>query len=352
LKEFYILKADNFTPLSRTPWAGDAISSGLKSMFSSKLQKIGESWEFSCDPSFPSQIKDSEDTLINLIELHPEACLGSSEVIPTCEILLKIINAASPLSVQVHPTDKDSNLAINECGKPESWLILDANEGAGIYLGFSKTLTKDEIRKAMKSGEDCSNLLNFIPVKQGDYFEISPGLVHAIAPGTVILEPQRILPGKSGKTYRMWDWGRKYDKNGNLNQRNGSPRELHLEESLSIIDPTAQTGERFLKELKRQPAETFQEFGRVLTYPKNEYYQIICIEISELKSFQIEINGGYAVLLNGIESLELESSKLRESIIKGECVFIPAKTKKLKIKPKSQGSIYLTIPHSASLSWG
>ena len=47
-------------------------------------------------------------------------------------------------------------------------------------------------------------------VKPGDYFEIEPGVTHAIGPGVTLLEPQRIIKGQSGKTYRLWDWGRKY----------------------------------------------------------------------------------------------------------------------------------------------
>ena len=136
-----LLAADNFTPLERTPWAGDKIGKNFKSNLvsgaSGKL--IGESWEFSCDPAFPSRLADSDVYLGDLVKQYPVECLGarSQGEAGFCEVLVKLLNANKPLSLQVHPDDDDPVLKDHECGKPESWLVLDAEPGAGIYLGFS-----------------------------------------------------------------------------------------------------------------------------------------------------------------------------------------------------------------------
>ena len=69
-----------------------------------------------------------------------------------------------------------------------------------------------------------SELLNYVPIKAGDFFRIDPGTVHAIRTGTLILETQQ----SSDITYRVYD----YDRLGD----DGKPRDLHLAQSLEVID--------------------------------------------------------------------------------------------------------------------
>src|SRR6478735_3866269 len=137
------LSPDLFTPLTRTPWAGRRIAELYKKdiLPAAVQEPIGEAWEVSCDPDFPSQILGYDVSLLELINQKPEAMLSPEYVRengPSCEILIKLLNADDPLSVQVHPEDGDRSLKPEECGKPESWLVLDAAPGAGLYLGFSR----------------------------------------------------------------------------------------------------------------------------------------------------------------------------------------------------------------------
>ena len=104
----------------------------------------------------------------------------------------------------------------------------------------------------LEKDEDLRPVLQFVPVKPGDYFEIQPGVPHAIGPGLVLLEPQRIVFGKSGKTYRFWDWGRRYDEHGRVDQAHGKARPLHVAEALRIINPMKQVGDNFVSALRRQ----------------------------------------------------------------------------------------------------
>ena len=195
-----LLRPDNFLPLARTPWAGSTIAAKYKSDLvpESAGKKIGEAWEFSCDPSFPSKLKDYPVTLSELFLARAPEIFGPANSDKRCELLVKLINASDPLSVQVHPRDDDPDLKSNECGKPESWYVLDAEPGAGIYLGFSRKMSRDELRQGLLSG-NSRELLQFVAVKPGDYFEIEPGVAHCVGPGVTLLEPQRVVEGLSGK---------------------------------------------------------------------------------------------------------------------------------------------------------
>ncbi len=94
-------------------------------------------------------------------------------------MLIKYIDAAQNLSVQVHPDDAYAKANEGDNGKTEMWYITSADEGAGIYCGFKRDTNKDEFLAKVKDGT-VEELLNFIPVKSGDCFLIEAGTVHTI----------------------------------------------------------------------------------------------------------------------------------------------------------------------------
>ena len=150
-------------------------------------------------------------------------------------VLIKFIDAKGDLSVQVHPSDGYALKYENSFGKTEMWYIVEAEEGAGIYLGFNRDVTKEEYETAIKE-KRLTELLNFYEVKAGDCFFIPSGTIHAIGKGCLICEIQQ----NSNLTYRVYDYGRK-DKNGN-------ERELHIEKALKVtnlnkFEPTLFEGE-------------------------------------------------------------------------------------------------------------
>jgi mannose-6-phosphate isomerase len=138
-------------------------------------------------------------------------------------VLVKFIDAQDKLSVQVHPSDEYALKHENSLGKTEMWYIVDADEGAGIYLGFKESTTKEEFANAISNGTLCS-LLNFINVKPGECYFIPAGTIHAIGSGCIICEIQQ----NSNVTYRVFDYKRK-DKDGN-------ERELHIDNALAVTD--------------------------------------------------------------------------------------------------------------------
>lgn len=279
-----LLAPDNFTSRRRTPWAGQDIHSRYKKLHTTETW-IGESWEVSCDPDFPSQVVRPKgdpihQTLQQAISANPEALISPLLAQnwgkdASCPILVKLINAASPLSVQVHPTDDNQDLKPNECGKPESWLILHAQPGSGIYIGLQRPWTKSSLREALTTGKFFAADLHFVPVQEGDYFELTPGVLHAIGPGITLLEPQRIKFGKSGKTYRVWDWNRRYDSNGNEDLIDGTPRDLHIDQALKLFDPAMQHGRDFARSTIRHGTRSHPaKDTNLLTYPSNENYTV------------------------------------------------------------------------------
>jgi len=229
-KKAAVLAPDNFTPPRRTPWGGRRITERYKAHLGIPPTQVGESWELSVEPDFPSHLRDGRP-LAEVIDAEPEAWVGPGRA--STSLLVKLLDAASPLSVQIHPADDDPHLAPGESGKPESWYVLDADEGAGLYLGLEEGVDEAAMRAAIEGREDVSKLLTFVPVRPGDFFVIDAGTPHAIGPGLTLVEPQRVAPGSRGLTYRYWDWNRTYDPEGKPDP-DGSPRTLHVDEALRV----------------------------------------------------------------------------------------------------------------------
>jgi len=226
-----LLEADRFTPPTRTPWGGHRIRR-LKGLDAGPV--VGESWEFSIEPSFPSELVSG----LRLDELFPETPL-----------LVKLLDAQQALSVQIHPSDDDPGLAPDEAGKPEAWYIVSHEPGAGIYLGLAPHATPEGMRAAIEQGDDVSELLTFVPVRAGDFICIDAGTPHCIGAGVFLVEPQRVSPGRRGVTYRYWDWNRTYDAQGKRDPA-GEPRALHREQALRVTRWDLPRGEALLDEVR------------------------------------------------------------------------------------------------------
>lgn len=144
-------------------------------------------------------------------------------------LLIKIIDAKSDLSIQVHPDDAYAAVHENgSFGKMECWYILDCPKGASLVVGHNAR-TKEELVD-MVENKKWGELIREIPVKKGDFIQIDPGTVHAIKGGLTLLETQQ----NSDITYRVYDYDR---------LSNGKPRELHVKQSLDVITVPAKPAE-------------------------------------------------------------------------------------------------------------
>lgn len=190
----------------------------------SDLDVVSELWELAVRDNEQCLIVSGIDQGKTLKEVIRDSDIGENgKSFPYFPLLIKLIDAKENLSVQVHPSDDYALKKENSFGKCEMWYIIDADEGSGLYVGLNKDYTKNEIKEKLNNGT-LLDALNFFKVKQGDYFVINPGTIHAIGKGVRLLEIQQ----NSDLTYRLFDYNR-LDKNG-------LPRELHIEKSLDVID--------------------------------------------------------------------------------------------------------------------
>lgn len=234
-----LLRADNFAPPARTPWGGTRIARDYKQRWlaaGSEDALIGESWEISVEPDFPARLEDGT-LLSEHIASAPEAWLGDEyrRGRSGTALLVKLIDTFEPLSLQIHPSDDYAGLSPDESGKPESWYVVAREQGAGLFLGFRAGTREQDVRDALLGKGSMRELLHFVPVEPGDFFVIDAGMPHAIGAGLTLVEPQHVMPGRRGVTYRYWDWDRRYDAVGRPSAE-GEPRPLHVEHALRVTD--------------------------------------------------------------------------------------------------------------------
>lgn len=235
----FLLRADNFTPAARTPWGGHHLANHYKFTLLDDAwrgQPIGESWELSAGDELGSTDTHGA-TLRDRLASNPDAFLGdeAKSGANTTALLVKLLDAADDLSVQIHPFDHDPQLAPDEAGKSEAWLVIRADEDAAIYLGLREGVDEARMRHVLETGGDASALLRRWSVRPGDFFVVEPGTPHAIGRGVTLVEPQTATAGKRALTYRYWDWNRRYDQEGKLDPA-GQPRPLHVERALAVTN--------------------------------------------------------------------------------------------------------------------
>jgi len=153
----------------------------------------------------------------------PEALLGAGAAAPGSPLLIKVLFAKEKLSVQVHPDDAMAQKYGEPRGKTECWYALAAEPGAEVAVGLKPGVTLEEVREGIHDGT-LEASLRMIPVAEGDLIFVDAGTVHAIWPGSVLLETQQ----NCDLTYRMYDYGR--------------PRELHIEKSLEATKLETRAG--------------------------------------------------------------------------------------------------------------
>jgi len=215
-----------FQPLFKERvWGGRRLAEHFQKPLPAAV-RIGESWEITDRPEGVSVITNGPlagHDLRWLMEHHGSALMGRSvrpgERFPW---LIKLLDAADDLSLQVHPP---AHKAAELGGEPktELWFIADAAEGAKIYTGLRPGVTRDEFARRAGDGTvaDCFHVH---PVRAGDAMFLPSGRVHALGGGNLVFEVQQ----NSDTTYRVFDWNRV--------GLDGRPRELHLEPSLASID--------------------------------------------------------------------------------------------------------------------
>lgn len=186
-----------------------------------------ESWEAVDHGDDQSMVADGAwagKTLGELVADHGQALFGRHHPQPQFPLLFKFLDAERTLSVQVHPNDAQGALLDPpDLGKTEAWVVLAAAPGAKIYAGLKPGVDRATLERELAAGT-CDNCLHEFEPQVGDCVFIKAQTVHAIGAGLLIGEIQQ----SSNTTYRLFDWNRV--------DADGKPRQLHIQESLDVID--------------------------------------------------------------------------------------------------------------------
>ena len=273
-------------PLTFSPVFQDYIWGGrnLGTKLGRKLPPgiVAESWEISGHPDAPTAVENGPlagQTLPQLLETWGEQLVGShSREMLACNkfpLLIKLLDANKPLSVQVHPEDDYARIHENgDLGKTEMWYILHAEPGAELIYGLRANVTPQIFREQLEAGtlETC---LHRLPVKAGDAVFIPAGSIHAILEGIVLAEIQQ----NSNTTYRVYDWNR--------TGSNGKPRPLHVDKAMDVINFAQIEPGPYIPEV----VETGPGFERTII-SKSRYFVVEKLTFEQAgRSFEGNCNG-------------------------------------------------------------
>lgn len=275
-------------------WGGNRLKTEYHKQCEEEI--LAETWELSCHPDGPSRIAEGAfigRTLSEYIQIKGRRVLGSNCLgFPDFPILIKLIDAEKPLSIQVHPNNTYALEREHQYGKTEMWYILEAKPGAFLYYGFRHEVSEAEFRSRILDNT-LPQVLNAIPVHKGDVFYIPAGTLHAIGEGITLAEVQQ----NSNLTYRVCDYGRL--------GTDGRPRPLHIEEAIQVT--------------KRMPVKHEYNFGGHLA--RNMYFTVDHLKAGQEMNCDEE---SFASLL----ILEGEGAVCcgKEKIVcrKGDSLFVPA----------------------------
>ncbi|KYG83313.1 type I phosphomannose isomerase catalytic subunit [Roseivirga echinicomitans] len=315
-KYLYPLKFD--TIFKEKIWGGTKIRDVLGKDFS-PLKNCGETWEISGVEGNLSKVSEGPlqgMTIPEITALFKEEFVGKKvyeKYGNNFPLLIKFIDAAKDLSIQVHPNDKLAKERHNSLGKTEMWYVMQADKGAKLISGFSKDTSKEEYLEYLNSGR-LLDILNEEPVKAGDAFYLPAGRVHTIGKGLLIAEIQQ----SSDITYRIYDFDRADEQ--------GNKRELHREEAIDALDYNAYSNYKI---------QVQKSLNEVVPLVESEYFQTNLLDFST-GIIREHYNKDSFVIYVCVEG-EAEITTLGQTakIRVGNAVLVPQKFPEVHIKTNS-----------------
>lgn len=305
-----------FAPiLKHQIWGGDKIRNIYRHDIP-HMEKVGESWDVSALGDDDSEVTNGfleGNSLKDLIEVYMGDLVGDriySKYGVDFPILLKIIDAKEPLSIQVHPGQMEADGVLRN-GKNEIWYILDAEPGAYVIAGFNRYVSKPEFVEHIHNNT-LDEVLNRISVKRGDMVYVPSGCVHSIGGGCLICEIQQ----SSDVIYRVYDYNRSDD--------NGNRRPLHIDKAVETIDYEHWENKRI--DIKHQCDD-------IVNVVDNEFFTVNCIEIDKPKEYEVGVIDSFVLLtcVEGHVTCKFYDDYL--TIVDGETILIPAEMTTLYLVP-------------------
>ncbi|AUS07129.1 type I phosphomannose isomerase catalytic subunit [Pseudotamlana carrageenivorans] len=305
-----------FTPLFKYRiWGGEKLKTQLHKKYTEDC--IGESWEISDvsgDETVVTRGALQGSTLKDLIKTYQGDFIGKKVYEAFGEdfpLLIKFIDAKTPLSVQVHPSNEIAKERHNSFGKNEMWYVMQADENAELIVGFDKEISK-EAYKTYLENNTILDVMHHETVQSGDTFYIPTGRVHAIGAGVLLAEIQQT----SDITYRIYDYDR-------VDAKTGKKRDLHNDLAIDVLDYKVHDSYKTAYKTAKNEAHTLVNSP----YFKTNIIDVdasINRDFTELDSFVIYI------CVEG--DVELLCNNSNYSIKRGETILLPASINNVTLK--------------------
>jgi mannose-6-phosphate isomerase len=309
-----------FRPILRDYlWGGRRLESELgKSM--TGMDRAAESWEIvdhGADQSIVAEGPLAGQTLHELVVQQGAALLGENQTRSQFPLLFKFLDCQKTLSVQVHPNDAQAaRLDPPDLGKTEAWVILAAERGSKIYAGLKPGIDRPTLERELARGK-CDVCLHQFEPRVGDCLLIEAGTVHALGAGLLVAEIQQA----SDTTYRLFDWNRV--------DRDGKPRELHIQQSLDTID------------FSRGPVDPAQpqstgatDVERLVTCDK------FILDRRALATEQsLPHDNGFHILAVVEGAIDVRAREYKRTLKRGDTLLVPASAQAVKISPHGRATV-------------
>ncbi|MDB2462688.1 class I mannose-6-phosphate isomerase [Algibacter sp.] len=313
--ELYPIK---FEPLYKYRlWGGDKLKTHLKKDY--KEESIGESWEISDVKGDETKVLQGGlkgQTLKQLINTYKGDFVGKSVYETFGEdfpLLIKFIDAKTPLSIQVHPSNELAKERHDSFGKNEMWYVMQADKDAELIVGFESEIDKDEYLKQLDE-DTILNVMHHEKVEQGDTFYIPTGRIHAIGAGVLLAEIQQT----SDVTYRIYDYNR-------VDASTGKERELHNELALDAIDF------KYYSDFK---TDYNKEVNTSNTLVHSPYFKTNFITVEENITKDYSSLDSFVIYMCVSGDLEIECNNEKYTLKIGETILLPATINNVNILSK------------------
>ena len=305
-------------------WGGDKLKTVLNKNY--QEDSIGESWEISDVAENETEVAEGPlkgQTLKQLIKTFKGDFVGKNvyEIFGNdFPLLIKFIDAKTPLSIQVHPSNELAKERHNSFGKNEMWYVMQAEDNAELIVGFNQKVTKENYKEHLIN-TTLNQVLNIEKVKKGDSYYIPTGRVHAIGAGVLLAEIQQT----SNITYRIYDYDR-------VDAKTGKKRELHTDLAVDAIDFNSYDN------YKTNYSNKINSSNELVHSP---YFKTNFLSVKGMLEKEYKNLDSFVIYMCVEGVVNIKTNNTVNSLITGETLLIPAIIKKVKIE--SNNAVLLEI---------
>lgn len=226
-------------------------------------------------------------------------------------LLVKILDCAQWLSLQVHPNDEQAVRleGSGQFGKTEAWHVLEAVPNARLIAGMRPETTAATLAEAIRGGT-ILDWVQYRDARAGDTVFMPAGTIHALGPGLLIYEVQQT----SDLTYRVFDW----------NRPQTAERVLHIDKSLAVADPSASAP------IHHTPI--LESDGRAMLV-RCPYFTLEMVA-GQARPVDLDTTGRTFHALTVIEGMaQIDTSEVSMTLKRFESVVIPAACGAYRLRP-------------------